>query len=44
MRLGKKEEATKFFNKVKSNFKIPDGFSKLFPELVNIPEEEYKKL
>tara|TARA_B100000963_G_scaffold141641_1_gene123323 strand:+ start:9238 stop:10605 length:1368 start_codon:yes stop_codon:yes gene_type:complete len=38
MRLGKKEEATKIFNKVKSNFKIPDGFNKLFPELVNIPD------
>ena len=33
MRLGHKEEAQIIFNKIKSNFKIPEGFSQLFPEL-----------
>ena len=33
MRLGHKEEAQIIFNKIKSNFKIPEGFSQLFHEL-----------
>jgi tetratricopeptide (TPR) repeat protein len=33
MRLGKKKEAIYIFNKIKSDFKIPDGFDQLFPEL-----------
>ena len=33
MRLGRKEEAQKIFDKIKSNFKIPKGFNQLFPEL-----------
>ena len=35
MRLGKKDEAISIFDKIKSNFKIPEGFKQLFPELAN---------
>ena len=36
MRLGKKDEAINIFDKIKSNFKIPEGFNQLFPELANL--------
>ena len=35
MRLGKKDEAINIFDKIKINFKIPEGFNQLFPELAN---------
>ena len=35
MRLGEKDEAINIFDKIKRNFKIPDGFKQLFPELAN---------
>jgi hypothetical protein len=35
MRLGKKDEAISIFDKIKCNFKIPEGFKQLFPELAN---------
>ena len=41
MRLGKKDEAISIFDKIKSNFIIPDGFKKLFPELAN-PRQGFK--
>ena len=35
MRLGRKDEAISIFDKIKRNFKIPEGFKQLFPELAN---------
>jgi tetratricopeptide (TPR) repeat protein len=35
MRLGRKNEAIDIFEKIKINFKIPEGFNQLFPELAN---------
>ena len=35
MRLGQKKEAQKMLNKIKTNFKIPEVFKNLFPELAD---------